>query len=111
MALSLRPCCERHAQRLAQCIRIIERAARAAKNEWPAPGQVDAADPYSTVHSIVPCSDQGCAICRPSAEVEQAWSLAAAEQDDPTSTSATRNFEATSDDDWADLEDDLFAAD
>jgi hypothetical protein len=111
MDLSLRPCCERHAQRLAQCIRIIERATRATKNEWPAPGQVDEADSYATVHRIVPCSDKGCAICRPSAEVEQAWSLAAAEQDDPTSTSATRDFEATSDDDWADLEDDLSASD
>jgi hypothetical protein len=111
MALSLRPCCERHAQRLAQCIRIIERAARAANNEWPAPGQVDAADSYATVHGIVPCSEQGCSVCRRSAEVEQAWNLAATEQDDPTNTATTGDLDATSDDDWADLEDDLFASD
>lgn len=60
MRLSSRPCSERHAQRLAQCIRIIERAARTAKSEWPDASHVDEADSYTTVHSIVPCSEQDC---------------------------------------------------
>jgi hypothetical protein len=111
MRLSLRPCTERHAQRLAQCIRIIERAARAAKSEWPEPGHVDDADLYTTMHSIVPCSEQGCSICRPSAEVEQAWSLTAAEPDDPADTFATVDFDTANEDGWADLEDDLFGSD
>jgi hypothetical protein len=109
MALSLRPCTERHAQRLAQCIRVIERAARSLKAEWPEPGLANELDSYTTMHSIAPCSEQGCSICRPSAQVEQAWSLTAeAEQDDLTGTD---DFDATSEDDWADLEDDLFGSD
>ncbi len=111
MRLLSRPCTERHAQRLGQCIRIIERAARTAKSEWPEPSHVDAADSYTTVHSIVPCSEQGCSICRPSAEVEQAWSLAVVEQNESTGTFATVGFDATNKDGWADLEDDLFASD
>lgn len=111
MRLSLRPCSERHAQRLAQCVRIIERAARTVKSDWPEPGHADEADSYMTLHSIVPCSEQGCSICRPSVGVEQAWSLTAAEQDDPTDSFATVDFNTTNEDGWADLEDDLFCSD
>lgn len=81
------------------------------KSEWPEPGHFDEADSYTTVHSIVRCSEQGCSICKPLAEVEQAWSLAAAELDGPTDTFATADLDATNEDGWADLEDDLFASD
>lgn len=109
MERSMRPCCERHAQRLAQCLRIIERAARAATSKWPVADHE--LDPYATSHNIVPCSAQGCSVCRPSAEVEHAWSLAAAEQDDLTNTFATVSDETVTGDGWADQEDALFDAD
>lgn len=109
MALSLRPCTERHAQRLAQCVRVIERAARPLKAEWPESGLANELDSYTTMRSITPCSEQGCSICRPSAQVEQAWSLATvAEQDDLTRTD---DFDAGNGDDWADLEEDLLGSD
>lgn len=109
IALSLRPCTERHAQRLAQCVRVIERAARPLKAEWPEPGLANELDAYTTMHSITPCSEQGCSICRPSVQVEQAWSLATeAEQCDLTGTD---DFDSGNEDDWADLEDDLLGSD
>lgn len=112
MLLSLRECTQRHAQRLAQCLRVIERAAaRIAKDKWPASGEINEADVYRTAHSIVPCSEQGCEVCRETVAVTQAWSLATAEQDTTIDTSPVVGTDVANEDDWADLEDPLFHTD
>lgn len=111
MRLSLRSCTQRHAQRLAQCLRVVERAlSRVAKSEWPDPSMIDEADTYRTVHLIVPCSEQGCAVCRYMAEVTEAWSLTSADKD-ATSFSTSPTLDTADVDGWSDLEDDLFAPD
>lgn len=111
MLLSLRQCTQRHAQRLAQCLRVIERAAaRVAKDKWPAPDQVNEADVYRTAHTIVPCSEQGCAVCRETAAATQAWSLASSERDPTTDTLPVVDIDEN-EDGWADLEGPLFDAD
>jgi hypothetical protein len=112
MLLSLRECTQRHAQRLAQCLRVIERAAaRIAKDKWPAPGEINEADVYRTAHSIVPCSEQGCEVCRETTAVTQAWSLATAEQDATTDISPVVGVDVANEGDWTDLEDPLFNTD
>ena len=112
MLLSLRQCTQRHAQRLAQCLRVIERAAACvAKDQWPAPDVVNEADVYQTAHSIVPCSEQGCAVCRETVAVTQAWSLESAECGSTTDTLPTADIDVENEDGWADLEDPLFDAD
>jgi len=112
MLLSLRECTQRHAQRLAQCLRVIERAAaRIAKDKWPAPGEVNEADVYRTVHSIVPCSEQGCQVCRETPAVTQAWSLATAEQESIADTPPGIDIDVENEDGWADLEDPSFVGD
>jgi hypothetical protein len=109
MLLSLRQCSQRHAQRLAQCLRVIERAAaRIAKDKWPSPGLADETDTYRTAHSIVPCSEQGCQVCRETLVVTQAWSLAPAEQDSTADSLPSLDIDVKNEDAWADLEDALF---
>lgn len=111
MELSLRECCERHAQRLAQCLRIIERATRTAKAQWPEPDERQSSDAHATVHNIVPCSEQGCPVCRWPAAVEHAWDLTAAEKDELTNPSATIGFGASDEDELLDPQDDLCSSD
>jgi len=112
MQLSLRHCSERHAQRLAMCLRIIERAAQTVKCKWPEPSHIDEADSYTAMRTIVPCSEQGCLICRSSANVEQAWSLSEIIEDHQQMSFELDGVEVSAEDDWADLENnDLFACD
>jgi hypothetical protein len=54
MHLTSRQCSERHAQKIALCLRVIERAAAtAAATKWPAP----------PAYEIEPCGREGCSVC------------------------------------------------
>jgi hypothetical protein len=111
MRMALRPCSQRHAQRLAMCIRIIERAARAENSKWPEPSHGDGADSYMTLRTIVPCSELGCSVCQPSADAEQAWRLTAADDEGQRSSFEHKKVDQCDEDGWADLEDELFTSD
>lgn len=88
MHCSLRQCTLRHAQRLAQCLRVIERAAaKLARTQWPEPRQIEE-DGGSGVLQITPCGNASCTVCRSGGAVASAWSLPA-ESDDSGESRAT----------------------
>jgi hypothetical protein len=81
MHCSLRQCTSRHAQRLAQCLRVIERAAaKLARTQWPEPDQIEE-DGGCAASRIPLCGNATCTVCRSSVAVASAWSLPA-ESDD-----------------------------
>lgn len=54
MHLTLRPCCQRHSQKIAMYLRVIETAAAPiAKTLWPAP----------LAYEIDPCGRENCSVC------------------------------------------------
>lgn len=78
MHLTLRQCSERHAQKIAQCLRVIERAAASiAPSQWPGRSAPD----------IEPCGNATCQVCRqsrmhgPSSAIESNYDDFAAEPD------------------------------
>ena len=64
MHLTLRRCSERHAQKIAQCLRVIEHAARAvAETQWPSPGTANEPGTFTAASYITPCGSETCVIC------------------------------------------------
>ena len=56
MQLTLRECTTRHAQKIAQCLRVIEHASRKiAENSWLSLN--------SRIYDITPCGNESCIIC------------------------------------------------
>jgi hypothetical protein len=75
MLLSLRQCTERHAQRIAVCLRVIEQAAsKIAPAKWPNRSPLDETDMYRPVSYIAPCGNRACTVCS-GAAMRNAWSL------------------------------------
>jgi hypothetical protein len=69
MHLTLRSCAERHPQKIAQCLRVIERGAKTlAETKWPLPGSVGDHFTFSSTNYITPCGSDTCAICAGSQE-------------------------------------------
>jgi hypothetical protein len=74
MHLTLRSCTERHAQKIAQCLRVIERGAKTlAETKWPPPGSVGDQFTFSSTNYITPCGSDTCAVCAGSPE--ESWDL------------------------------------
>jgi hypothetical protein len=64
MHLTLRRCSERHAQKIAQCLRVIEHAAKTvAETQWPSPGIVNEQGTFTATSYITPCGSETCLIC------------------------------------------------
>lgn len=117
MHCSLRQCTLRHAQRLAQCLRVIEKAAaKLARTQWPKPDQFEEND-GSAAPQIPPCGKATCTICRSGVALASAWSLPA-ERDDSGDGSASMfavedvafdtdtTLDAFSTDNWSTFDDD-----
>jgi len=72
MHLTLRRCSERHAQKIAQCLRVIEHAAKViAVTQWPSPGEASEHLTFDSTNYITPCGSDTCAIC--SGSTKQSW--------------------------------------
>lgn len=64
MHLTLRQCSERHAQKIAQCLRVIEKAAASiAPSQWPGHSEPN----------IEPCGKLACSVCGRSSMHASSW--------------------------------------
>lgn len=76
MHLTLRECSERHAQKIAQCLRVIEwSAAKVAKTQWPAPTEIDQLYSHAATPVIEPCGNISCTICARTGLETPGWGL------------------------------------
>lgn len=68
MHLTLRRCSERHAQKIAQCLRVIEHAARTvAEYQWPSSTTTNELGIFTAASYITPCGSETCVVCSGSA--------------------------------------------
>ena len=64
MHMTLRQCCERHAQKIAQCLRVIQNASiKVAKTSWPRPEEIEQSHLDMSVNYVAPCGNSTCIIC------------------------------------------------
>jgi hypothetical protein len=64
MFVSMRQCTRRHAQKIAQVLRVtVHAAAKVAETQWPPPDEVSDDHAFSSGGYITPCGSGSCTIC------------------------------------------------
>jgi hypothetical protein len=83
MHASMRQCTLRHAQKIAQVLRvIIHAAAKVAEAQWPAPGEAVDQHTFGSADYITPCGSDTCTICSGSPQPHWDWPHHGANDDD-----------------------------
>jgi hypothetical protein len=83
---TMRQCTLRHAQKIAQVLRLIVNAtSKVAEAHWPPPGEAVDQHTFGSAGYITPCGSDTCAICAGSPQPNWDWPEHGASEDDAES--------------------------
>jgi len=83
MHMTLRHCCERHAQKIAQCLRVIQNASmKVAESYWPKFQEIGQSYAHGPANYIAPCGNSTCVICAAAPVRGSQWAESVSCRDD-----------------------------